>query len=229
MTSVYSVLELLAVAFNPAFMSNYAVSVMAFMIAFSKYRMALNWLPIAITFIEISSVRYYEFEQLVAQHNLTDVHTLAVKYNFHPGYFEMLESFDNSWLYDYAHAINCIIPVLQVTAVFYMAAYIINTAPYNTWLLKRRRWDRFISSYLTGPNTITEHFTNPGFLCIVFYVVVFEVGAYTDLFTPDASPWNSFFTKLFVGITSYILSIDWIRYHRGVMIERYLSDSAEPL
>ncbi len=215
--------------FNPAFMSNYAVTVMAGMIAASKYRMALKWLPFAMTLIGISSVRYYEFEQQIAQHNLTDSHTLAVKYNFHPGYIEMLKPFENTWLYDYAHAINCIIPVLQITAVLYMASYIIHTAPYNTWLLKRRRWDRFISAYLTGPKTFIGHFTDVWYLFTAFYIIMFKEGAYTDIFTRDSFSWNSFFTKLFISFASYVLSIDWIRYHRGVMIERYLSDAEGPL
>lgn len=232
--TLYSVLQLLAVVFSPAFMGNYAVTVMAVMIAASKYRMALNWLHIAMTYIGISSVRYYEFEQQIALHNLTDSHTLAVKYNFHPVYIEMMESymmesFDNFWLYDYAHAINCVIPVVQIAAVLYMAAYIINNAPYNTWLLKRRRWDRFISAYLTGPNTIINFITSPVFLCVAYYVIAFEVGAYTNQLKSESFPWYVFFTKLVIGITSYVLSIDWIRYHRGVMIERYLSCDDESL
>lgn len=227
--TLYSVLQLLAVAFNPAFMSNYAVTVMAVMIAFSKYRMALNWLPIAMTLICISSLNYYDFEQRIAQLNLTNAHILAVKYNFHPVYIEMMESFDNFWLYDYAHAINRIIPVVQIAAVFYMASYIINTAPYNTWLLKRRRWDRFISSYLAVPKTFSGNFTNFRFLLLAFYVITFKDGAYTDLFTQVSFPWNSFFTKLVIGVTSYVLSIDWIKYHRGVMIDHYLNDADEPL
>ncbi len=234
MTSVYSVLQLLAVAFNPAFMGNYAVTVMAFMIAFSKYRMALMWLPIAITLIAISSVNYYSFELQIAQLNITDAHTLAVKYNFHPGYIEMMESymmesFDNFWLYDYAHVINRVIPVVQIAAVLYMASYIIHTAPYNTWLLKRRRWDRFITAYLTGPKTFIGHFTDVWYLFTAFYIIMFKEGAYTDLFTRDSFSWNMIFTKLFIGVTAYVLSIDWIKYHRGVMIERYLSDADEPL
>jgi hypothetical protein len=219
--ALYSVLQLLAVAFNPAFMGNYAVTVMAFMIAFSKYRMALMWLPIAITLICISSVNYYNFELQIAQLNITDAHTLAVKYNFHPRYIEMMESFNNFWLYDYAHVINRIVLVVHIAVVLYMAAYIIHTAPYNSWLLKRRRWDRFISTYINGPTTFSRHFTSSGFLCLAFYIIMFKEGAYTDLFTRDSFSWNMFFSKLFIGVTAFVLSIDWIKYHRGVMIERY--------
>lgn len=231
MTSIYSILQLLAVVFNPAFIGNYAITVMAFMIAFSKFRMALEWLPIALWFIFIGDNSYRTFEKLIDSHNLTDAHTLAVKYNFHPGYIEMLdsymkESFDNFWIYDYAHIINRIIPLIQVIVVVYMAVYIIQTPPYNQWLLKRRRWDRFIANYwrINGSNAyIIIH------ILASFYHFVFNNSAYVNLYDFDqyityTFSINNILYEILNIMGAYLASITIIHYSRENAIQRYLSE-----
>jgi hypothetical protein len=231
MTSIYSILQLLAVVFNPAFIGNYAVTVMAFMIAFSKFRMALQWLPIALLFIFMGDKSYRTFEKLVEEHNMTDAHTLAVKYNFHHGYIKMMtsymsKSFDNFWIYDYAHIINRLIPLVQVIAVVYMAVYIIQTSPYNQWLLKRRRWDRFINNYWRTQNNRESLIVH---MLTLFYPIVFKHAAYVTSCDFDQcimnilSPYNLLYGLLNL-MAAFLVSISIIRYSREKAIERHLSE-----
>lgn len=230
MTSIYSILQLLAVVFNPAFIGNYAITVMAFMIAFSKFRMALQWLPIALWFIFMGDNSYRTFEKLIDSHNLTDAHTLAVKYNFHYGYIEMLESymkesFDNFWIYDYARIINRIVPLIQVITVVYMTVYIIQTPPYNQWLLKRRRWDRFVAYYWSIHSSsacLTIH------MLALFYAIVFNHAAYVKFYDFDQYITHTFsiyniLNELLNIMGAYLVSITIIHYSREKAVQRYLS------
>jgi hypothetical protein len=229
MTSVYSILQLLAVAFNPAFISNYAVTVMAIMIAFSKYRMALQWMPIAFTLIIIGEYSNTNFADIVEARGVQDEHTLAVKYNFHEYYINHLTSymkagnaFDNFWIYDYADIINKFMPIVHISIVLFMSAYIIDTAPYNQWLTKSHRWDRFIENYpgscsIYNRNYIILSYLGGGYLS-VFAKHVYVIPNET-LFT-----WSMALYVFPVFVLSYGLSITWIKLCRSHMIERYLSE-----
>lgn len=227
MQSLYSIIQLLVVVFNPTFKGNYAVTVMAFMIGFGKFRMALYWMPIAIWLVFMSDNSYRTFEKLVKEHNISDLHTLAVKYNFHHGYIDMMksymkESFDNFWLYDYAHIINRIVPVIHVIAIVYMAVYIIRTSPYNKWLLEHRRWNRFITNYLKIQYSKSYVIT---LILAIFYHVVFEPVVYVKTTNTIFNVHRiiaSCLSMMLSMMTSYIVSITIIRYYRELAIRHHL-------
>lgn len=220
--SFYSVLNILSVIFNPAFLGNYAVTTMAVTIMFQKYRTALFWLPTALTMIIMSETGYTKFLDLIEEANASQFHTLTVKYNFQTGYVDMLDQYMKeslqTWIYDYAIQLNRLGTFLQICAVLGMSGYIVNYAPYNLWLYKRQRWDKFVRYYI-----VNALFTS----CLgLLYMGLGLYRAYTlPEYTLFCSEILIILPLIFIVATQ--LSVLWIKVNRANMIDHYLSMSDE--